>query len=213
MAILLAAISLRAGDVPLGVITQASGAHVASGLVSAGATVFDGDHLFTATKGFLEVQSGSARFYLGGDSGVTLHAAAKWANAELTTGSLVFSTAAADLVEVQVNGASIRPAAPVPTTAQVKILRVKELLITARHGALEFSYRGENVTIPEGVSYQIFLDQPEASSAPGSGDRSPAHKGAREGKFFKVAMIASIVAVGGVTIWAIHEALESPDRP
>src|SRR6266513_1708164 len=58
---------------PLGVVTQASGAHFRAAKVSAGATIYDGDGLSTEAEGALQFRGSAAMYYLPGSSGVTLH--------------------------------------------------------------------------------------------------------------------------------------------
>jgi hypothetical protein len=197
-----------AGIPALGVVTQASAAHFNAARVSAGATVYDGDRLSTESEGLLQFRGTGSLLYLPGRSGVTLHRLPNGTLAHLRTGGLVFSSARASAMEILANDALIRPAADVPTVAQVTLVGPKELQISARRGALEFSYHHETEKIAEGTSCRIFLDSPEtaASSFPQRGTVNAVH----ENKKFNIVII---VLIGWATEWAAHEALESPDRP
>jgi hypothetical protein len=211
LAFLLVSISLSArpaGIPALGVLTQASAAHFNAARVSAGATVYDGDRLFTESEGQLQFRGAGSLLYLPGRSGVTLHRLPNGTQAHLRTGGLVFSSATASAMEILANDAFIRPAADVPTVAQVTLVGPRELQITARRGALEFSFHNETEKIAEGTSCRIFLNSPEtaASSLPQRGTVSILH----ENKKFTIVII---VLIGWATEWAVHEALESPDRP
>jgi hypothetical protein len=211
LAFLLTGISLPArpaGIAALGVVTQASGAHYNAASVSTGATVYDGDRLSTESAGLLQFRGAGALLYLPGLSGVTLHRLPAGTQAELRNGSLVFSTSRATAMEVLADEASIRPAADGPTIAQITVLGPKELMITARRGALNFSYRNETEEIAEGTSCRILLDPTAAAGQPFPQKKlqSPMH----ENRKFKIVII---VLIGWVTEWAVHEALESPDRP
>jgi hypothetical protein len=192
---------------PLGILTQASGAHFNAAKVSLGASIYDGDGLSTDADGALQFRGSAALLYLPGSSGVTLHGLPMGAQAQLQTGTVVFSTAKAAAMEILADGAFIRPAADVPTVAQVTIVGPKELHISARRGALQFAYAGETGKIAEGGSYRIVLDPPEATPpVPQLG----AVKAGREGKKFKIVVI---VAIGWATEWGLHEVFESADRP
>jgi hypothetical protein len=193
---------------PLGTVTQASGAHFNSATVSAGATIYDGDGLSTDAEGALQFRGQAAQVYLPGASGVTLHGLPNGMQGQLQTGTLVFSTARAAAMEIIADGALIRPAADGPTVAQVAIIGPKELQISARRGALQFSYAGETEKLAEAASYRILLDQPDTTPLPQS-QRGPVKAG-HESKFFKIIVI---VAIGWTTEWALHEVFESPDRP
>jgi hypothetical protein len=211
---LLAGISVPARPVgapdllPLGTVTQASGAHFNAAKVSAGATIYDGDGLSTEAEGALQFRGSAALLYLPGASGVTLHGLANGTQAQLQTGTVVFSTTKVAGMEIIAEAAFIRPVADGSTVAQVTIIGPKELQITARRGALQFSYAGETEKLAGGSSYRILLDQPE--SYPPSPQRKPPPVGGREGKKFKIIVI---VAIAWITEWALHEVFESPDRP
>jgi hypothetical protein len=111
-------------------------------------------------------------------------------------------------MEILANDAFIRPAADVPTVAQVTLIGPKELQISARRGALEFSYHSETESIAEGASYRILLDPRETASGPSKNQK--VQPLGRKPKGFWILIIGGI---GWATEWAVHEALESPDRP
>ncbi len=192
---------------PLGIVTQASGAHFNAAKVSAGATIYDGDGLSTEADGALQFRAPAALLYLPGTSGVTLHGLPNGTQAQLQTGTVVFSTAKSVAMEILAQEALVRPAADGPTVGQVTVLGPKELQISVRRGTLEFSYAGETEKLAEGASYRIFLDQPEAMSSP---QRQRPPEAGREDKKFRIIVIGLI---GGATALALREAFESPDRP
>jgi hypothetical protein len=130
-----------AGIPALGVVTQASAAHFNTARVSAGTTVYDGDRLSTESEGLLQFRGAGSLLYLPGRSGVTLHRLPNGTQAHLSTGGLIFSSARASAMEILANDAFIRPAADVPTVAQVTLIGPKELQITARRGAARWNSR------------------------------------------------------------------------
>jgi hypothetical protein len=146
----------RSAGIPaLGVVTQASFAHFNTARVSAGATAYDGDRLSTESEGLLQFRGEGSLLYLPGQSGITLHGLPNSAQAHLRTGGLVFSSSRASAMEILANGAVIRPAADVPTVAQITLVGSEELQISARRGDLEFTYHSETEKIAEGASYRI----------------------------------------------------------
>jgi hypothetical protein len=193
---------------PLGIVTQASGAHFNAAKASAGATIYDGDALSTEADGTLQFRAPAAVLYLPGTSGVTLYGLPNGTQAQLQTGTVVFSTPKSAAMEILAQEALVRPAADGPTVGQVTVLGPKELQISARRGTLEFSYAGQTERLAEGASYRIFLDQTEATSWPQP--QRPPPKSGREDKKFKIIVIGFIA---GVTALAFREAFESPDRP
>src|SRR2546423_1260035 len=128
---------------PLGVVTQASGAHFNAAKVSLGSTIYDGDGLSTEPEGALQFRGSAAQLYLPGSSGVTLHGLPMRTQAQLQTGTVVFSTAKAAAMEIIADEALIRPGADGPTVAQVTMIGPKELQISARRGVLQFAYAVE----------------------------------------------------------------------
>jgi hypothetical protein len=193
---------------PLGTVTQASRAHFNASGVTAGATIYDGDGLSTEPEGALQFRGSAVLLYLPGASGVTLHGLPNGTQAQLQSGTVLFSTASAAGMELIADEAFIRPVADGPTVTQVTIIGPKELQINARRGGLQFSYRGETETLAGGSSYRILLDQPD-SPWPPQRQQGPA-KAAYENRKFKIIVI---VAIAWVTEWSLHEVFESPDRP
>jgi|SRR5438128_5411295 len=120
-----------AGVTPLGVVAQASRANLASASVSAGATVYDGDSFTTASGGLLRVRAGAAQFYLAGQSGLKVHSIRGGALAQLTYGTIVFSSAKAAAMNVEVAQAHIRPTSDQPTVAQISFVGPKMIDIRA----------------------------------------------------------------------------------
>lgn len=215
LVLLLAGISLPARPsgspnlVPIGTVTQASGAHFNVAVVSAGAAVYDGDGLSTEAEGALQFRSNAALVYLPGASSVALHRLPKGLQAQLRSGTIVFSATRASAMEILAGNAAIRPRTDEPTIAQVTIAGPKELQIQVRRGALQFSYRAESATIEKGSSYRILLDPP--AEAPTSPKSQPGPTGlVGDNRSFKI-IIGSGVAL--ITAIALHEVFESPDRP
>jgi len=128
-----------AGIPALGVVTQASAAHFNAARVSEGATVYDGDRLSTESEGLLQFRGTGSLLNLPGRSGVTLHRLRNGTQAHLRAGGLVFSSARASAMEILANDAFIRPAADVPTVAQVTLVGAKELQISARRAGVLLS--------------------------------------------------------------------------
>jgi len=207
-------LSARAtGSSPLGVVTQAAGANINTSGVSAGATVFDGDYFTTTATGLVRVRAGAARFYLAGQSNLKLRAASGGTLAQLVAGTLVFSSAKIDAMDVEVAQAHIRPASDQPTVAQISVIGPKEIDIRATRGSLQFSYKGEFKIIPQGSAYRFVLDPPEDALFPASRafpDQGPPTNPAHPNKKFLYFIIG---AAGVATYIAIDEALESPSKP
>lgn len=217
LACLLAGIPLPGATAPLGIVTQSLKGHLSTADASAGATIYDGDRLLTDVGGVLRLRIGASLLYLPGQSDITLHTAPTGALADLTGGSLVFSSALASAMEIRAREARIRAAGDVPTIAQISVVGPKELRVTARRGALELTYRDETERIPEGASYRVLLDPSPADIPPAMNGRGPGSWPAKPPNPAAKTSRAFFFIVGGgtawATAWALHEAWESPDRP
>ncbi len=75
-----------------------------------------------------------------------------------SAGSLYFSVPADEAIEVHAEEAMLRPESTQGTQARVTILASKVLQVSAMHGNLDFSYREEFHSLPEGQTYRIYLD-------------------------------------------------------
>jgi hypothetical protein len=130
------------------------------------------------------------------------------AEAELTGGTLTFSSSLASAIEIHAHPAIIGPAADSPTVALIQILGPNEISVSAQRGALQFTCNDESETIPEGASYKVVLDPPDAGQNPPFSGNPPRKTGRQPRGFF----FLLFGVVGGVTAWGVHKALESPDR-
>ncbi|MGB2900884.1 MAG: hypothetical protein WBB89_16610 [Candidatus Acidiferrum sp.] len=199
----------------LGTIVYADRAHMGAAPASAGATVFGGDRLSTEQSGSIQVRAGAARFLLSGASSATLATDEAMPAAILTRGSATFSTANSKAFALHVASATIRPNTDQPTIGQVTVLGPKELVVKSTRGSLTVTVEDDVRVIAEGAAYRIVLDSPATASAPqgprGAGGRNsggPPIKAAKS-KFIWYAIGVTTL----VTVWALHEALESEDRP
>ncbi len=199
---------------PLGAIVYADRAHLGAAKASTGATVFPGDQLSTEPSGSVQVRVGAARLLLSSASSATLAQENAAPTATLTAGSATFSTANSKAFVLHVATAAIRPTTDQPTIGQVTVLNPKELVVKSKRGSLTIAVEDDVREIPEGAAYRIVLDpsaapEPQGPRGAGTKDYGKLPRPAAKNKFIWYA----IAVVGIVTIWAVHEALESPDRP
>lgn len=194
-----------------GTVVSAEQAHVGRAAASVGTTIFNGDNLDTDKLGSLQVRAGSARLLLSGSSRVTWGAETSVPAATLTAGTATFSTANSKAFALRVGIAVIRPKGEEPTIGSVAVLNPKELTVHCSRGSLVLAVDDDTLVIPEGTAYHIMLD-PNANVATDDPktwgtNRQPRKSGKDRFIYFL------IVVAAGVTAFAVHEALESPDRP
>jgi len=199
----------------LGTVVSAERAHVGTAAASVGATVFAGDKLDTDQVGRLQIRAGAARLVLTGSSRLVWGAEGGSPSATLTGGTAAFSTARANAFVLHAGTAVFKPRGDEPTVANVTLLNAKELVVRCSRGAVLIAVEDDVRVIPEGTAYRVVLD-PEAGSA--GAIPAPAARASRSQnqpiKAGKSKFIMYPIALAAfVTIWAVHEALESPDRP
>jgi hypothetical protein len=200
----------------LGTVVASERASVGGAEAAIGTTVFDGDKLSTADAGSVQLRAGSARFLLSASSVATVQEGGGIPEATLLRGSATFSTANANAFSLNALTAVIRPKSDDPTIGQVTMLGEKQLLVKCTRGALTITVGDDSRVIAEGSAYRVVLDPaseeaqtqppPQGSGTKGSGG---APRMAAKSKFVWYAT----AAVAVVTFLAVHQALESPDRP
>jgi hypothetical protein len=194
-----------------GTVMSAERAHVGTAAASIGTTVLAGDILTTEQLGTLQVRSAGARLLLAETSRVMWSHAGDAPEATLTNGTATFSTAEARPFAVHVSNALIQPSGTAPAVGSVTVLNPKELTVQCMRGALLLTVEGDTLAIPEGSAYHIMLDAnaaPAADSGNGQWGNKPPRKSAKDKFLFFL-----IGGVAIVTAFAVHKALESPDRP
>lgn len=206
----------------LGTVITADHARVGESSVQVGTTVFGGDRLTTDPQGSVQIRAGAARLLLQSASAAIVNDTDGVPSARLLLGTATFSTGNAKAFTLFASRAAIRSQSDAPTIGQVTYLSEKELLVVSKRGPLTVTVDGETQLIPEGASYRVLLDpQPNMAQGPegaGSGkdkDRDRDHRRGgpplRAGRNYFVPVVIGATAV--VTVFAISEALESPNRP
>jgi hypothetical protein len=201
--------------VQLGIVVFADHARLGTAPASVGSTVFGGDRLSTEPTGSVQVRAGAARLLLASSSAATLSQDDASPMAVLTSGTATFSTANAKAFVLHFANATIRPNTDEPTVGQVSVMGPRELVVRSTRGALAITVEGETRVVAEGSAYHVILDPtPEeaaAAASPAGGKAMPSGPPVSAGTSKFVWYAVGVVAL--VTIVAIHEALESPDRP
>ena len=195
-----------------GTLVFANRARVGNANASAGATVFSGDRLSTDEVGSLQIRAGAARFLLTASSSATLSQENASPAATLTAGTATFSTANSKAFVLHVASAIIRPNTDQPTIGKVTVLNPKELVVKSVRGSLQIAVEDDVREIAEGEAYRIVLDPNADPQGPrGAGTKG---MGGPPIKAAKSRFIWYAVAItAGVTIFVVHEALESPVHP
>lgn len=205
---------------PLGIVITADRAHIGEAGANVGTTVYTGDRVSTDAQGSVQVRAGAARLLLLSSSAAIVDDNDGAPSAQLVQGTATFSTGNAHAFTLFASKAAIRPQTDAPTIGTVTYVNEKELLVSARRGALTVAVGDEVQVIPEGTSYRVLLD-PAAVAAQGpagagAGGQGPAKGGSggpplKAGRSQFIIIATALVAAG--TGVAIYYACESPDRP
>jgi len=202
LSLLLSGLALPAQTAPTGVVLQSASARLNATDAAVGTTIFDGDRMETQEKGALSLRSGQVQLTLSEQSTV-------WMNHEnlilaptLQRGTVTFRADTGMGVEIKADDVRVRPHSPVLTVGEVT-LQDCDVLVTARTQSLEVTAGKETKILEEGKTYRVVR-----KGACGAALSHPA-LAAVQSRFF----LLPIAIAAPITIWAVHEALESPDRP
>jgi len=142
--------------------------------------------------------------------------AAKEFEAELVSGAVVLSATAGTVAEIVACSAHVRSAAEARGVVQVRIAGPRELIVSARRGPAEISYRGERETIAEGKSYRVMLNPSDDGAAGVQGTK----RSRKHGKALALIAIGGATAAGVALLWrsmdrgaSANAGAESPDHP
>ncbi|MHB8500131.1 MAG: hypothetical protein ACYDCG_14250 [Candidatus Acidiferrales bacterium] len=199
---LLSAVALPGQTAPAGVVLQSSSARLNTADASVGTTLYDGDRLETQEKGVLSVRSGQVQLVLSEDSMLWMNHENSILTPTLQRGTVTFRAETGGGVEIRADDVRVRPHAPVLTAGQVTIEKC-DVLVTASMQSLEVTAGKETKILEEGKTYRVVR-----KGACGAALSHPALAPV-QGRFF----LLPVSVVAGITIWTVHEALESPDRP
>jgi len=198
---LLAGIPVLGQSAPLGVVTQSSLGHLNNAIASVGSTIYNGDRLSTETGGTLGVRSGSVQLALPENSAIFVGQEVPTFTAALQQGSVAFTVESGGVLRLTAADVRVRPQSSALTVGQMTLENCA-VVITSRVQALEVTAGKETKIVEAGQSYRVTLDA-GCGKHPSKGPIPTAHS-----RFFLIPLI-----VGGLTVPAIQEVFESPDRP
>jgi hypothetical protein len=208
LAALMAFPGFAANEKPLGLVLQAESAQISNAKVAIGTTVYPGDKIETDAGGKLRLRMGTSQLYLLASSSATLGQRTGSLFAEVSCGTVGFSSNGADQLELEVPQGVIRASNGQPAYGQVTIVSPQEIIVSAFHGSLVLDNDGELHTIPEGKSYRVTMDlEPAAVPAPAAAayrdnaDNTPAKR--RRRKLAFILLFGGIGAAVSYGVWSV----------
>jgi hypothetical protein len=199
---LLSSAALPGQTVPAGIVLQSASARLNTTDATVGTTIFDGDRMETQEKGALSLRSGQVQLTLSEQSTVWMNHENLILTPTLQRGTVTFRAENGTGVEIRADDVRVRPHSQLLTVGEVT-LQECDVLVTARTQALEVTAGKETKILEEGKTYRV-VRKGACGAAQNHVPLSPIN-----GRFF----LLPIAIAAPITIWAVHEALESPDRP
>lgn len=198
-----------ASEKPLGSIIQADKALLGNAEAILGATVYPGDALSTWAGGTVRLKLGAGQLYLLGGSAATLGEQPSAVRAKVERGTVGFTSAAANPVELETPEGIVRGATG-QAYGQVTLTGPREMLVSAYRGELVVEYGEESHTIAEGKSYSVTLvdDEPEPA-APQQPQGSGVKRAVKRHLLVKLVLVGAL-AVGSYFLW--QELCESSEK-
>ena len=214
----------------LGLITQAVKAHIGNVEATDGATIYSGDFLSTEDGGSLLVRINALSFQLQSASSAHVYRTPYGAILELNHGSVLYTTPGGQQnLVIVASDVRVTPVLSLAEYGRVSIDDPCNVTVSSIRGQANVQSGSESHTIEEGKTYRVRAENelnyskylsPEESTyhdfhshrpcAPviqSLRTRPPVPAGSS--KF----LLLAATATGAVTIFAVSEALESPDRP
>jgi ferric-dicitrate binding protein FerR (iron transport regulator) len=171
--------------------------------------------LSTDKLGRLHIRAGDARLLLNGASSATWGVEGDAPAVTLMNGTAVFSTVNSKAFSLRAATALFRSQTDRPTVGSVTILNPKELIVRCSRGSLTITVEDDTRVVKEGKAYRVVLD--DAPNRNSNRDKDavlpPWNPGGTipGGRTRFTWYLIGLVAL--ISIFALHEALESPDRP
>ena len=158
---------MAASSKPLGMVVATDHARLDNANAAIGADIYSGDALATDVGGSLRMKVGPSQVYLLSASSATLVPQENRVQAKVEHGTVGFSTASPEQLEIGTPLGVIRGANSQRVFGQVAVLSATKMQISAYEGTLlVVAANGEQKTIQQGQTYEATL---AADPEPGGG--------------------------------------------
>jgi hypothetical protein len=222
--------TVPAANTSLGIVTNISSAHIGSSAGAEGATIFSGDYLSTDAGGVLQVRVGNVSIELQGSSSAHIFQAPYGVIVALNRGTLVYNKPSGlPNVVIVTSDVRITPVVSLPDTGRVSAEDPCNLMIQSQRGQANVQVGSASQLVEQGKAFRVrpissviertsvspdadnYHESHQHQSCPGPAQtfKNPPPKAPSFSPFTAVAVGAAIA----VPIVAVHEALESPNRP
>jgi hypothetical protein len=186
-----------ASEKPLGMVVLATNAHLDSADAAMGANVYAGDALETSVGGTLRLKVGTGQLYLLSESEAELVPGEVTAHAKLLRGTMGFSAAASDGIEIETPVGMVRAADGQRVFGQVTLMGAREMIVTSYTGTLVVEREGEEHVIAEGKTFEVSLPPDPAPQKYGV---TPAFND----KLLLKAIVVGAVGLAAFFVWCVE---------
>jgi len=222
--------AVPAENTPLGMVTKSMSAHIGSSASSEGATIYSGDYLSTDPDGALQVRVGNLSIDLKGGSSAHIFRATYGVVMALNRGTLAYNKPSGQPnVVIVASDVRITPVVSVASSGSVSVSDPCNLLIQSQRGQIYVQVGSQSQMVEQGKAFRvrpISSVSENSSVSPDADNYEASHshqacegptqtmKGARP-KSPSYSPFTAVTTGGAIliTIIAVHEALESPNRP
>jgi hypothetical protein len=213
----------------LGLVAKSVSGHIGDAASPEGATVYSGDYLYTGDAGSMLVRVGPLSLELHGSTAVHIYRAPYGAIVELDRGTVVYTTPGTrENIVIVASDVRVTPVLSLADLGRVSMDDPCDITVYSQRGQVNVQVGSESHLIEEAkayrvlavneISYRKYLS-PDARDyhdyhehrpcAPVQMAKGKPPLAPGQNHFLYVATGVTAIA----TVWAIHEALESPDRP
>ena len=217
-------------NAPVGMVTKTQSARVGSSEAPEGTTIYSGDYLSTAADGVLQVRVGNLTLELKGGSAAHIYRATYGVVIALNQGSLAYNKPGGQPnVVIVASDVRITPVVNTEGTGSVSMEDRCNLLIQSQRGQIYVQVGSQSQSVEQGRAFRVRPMSWVSDRIPVSPDADNYHelhshqpcagpsqalKGARP-KSQGYSPFIPVVTGGAIliTVIAVHEALESPNRP
>jgi hypothetical protein len=213
----------------LGLVAKSVSGHIGDAASPEGATVYSGDYLYTEDAGSMLIRVGPLSLELQGSSAVHIYRAPYGAIVELNRGTVVYTTPGTrENIVIVASDVRVTPVLALADLGRVSMDNPCEITVYSQRGQVNVQVGSESHLIEEAKAYRVHAVSeisyreyvsPDANDYHHYHDHRPcAPVEMAKGKppLFPAQnhflyLTTGVTAIA--TVWAIHEALESPDRP
>jgi hypothetical protein len=213
----------------LGLVAKSVSSHIGDAAASEGATVYSGVYLSTEDAGSMLIRVGPLSLELQGSSAVHIYRAPYGAIVELNRGTVVYTTPGTqENIVIVASDVRVTPVLSLADLGRVSMDDPCEITVYSQRGRVNVQVGSESHLIEEAKAYRVHAINEISYREFVSPDASDYHRYHEHRPCAPIEMAKGkpplapgqnhflYLATGGTaiaTVWAIHEALESPDRP